>query len=472
VKVLSKEFPTLAFHASISKPFGKGALIQLLRQFASLHPDKKQISVGFIGYPNVGKSSVINTLRSKKVCNVAPIPGETKVWKYITLMKRIFLIDCPGVVYYNNNDSETNIVLKGVVRVENLHDPQEHIPGVLERVKAEYLKRLYGIDDWEDHVDFLTKLARKGGRLFKGGEADLNTVARMVLHDWLRGKIPYFNCPPFEDGDKPPQVAVDGEQQPHVEQIFSNISVVADFDDDDVRRPEGAADEDEAAAAAISPADEPVDWDDVYKSIVAEEGKVTRKRRAGDIDSSDGEDLASLHSGATSDASDADEPRAVSDADEDADAAATAADDAPKASAEDSSSDEDDVADVSGEDDEDEEEAAPPLKQQLNPRHVDRQKKSMRGVAASVTTAGQKRRRQQQALPTVATAADEDDDAPQKKRKKGEKIVRREGKIHQKEPRLKTNTKKAQNYYTSANVKNRNRDRRRPRKQIKHQTLM
>lgn len=44
-----------------------------------LHADKKQISVGFIGYPNVGKSSVINTLRSKKVCNVAPIAGETKV---------------------------------------------------------------------------------------------------------------------------------------------------------------------------------------------------------------------------------------------------------------------------------------------------------------------------------------------------------------------------------------------------------
>ena len=34
-----------------------------------------------------------------QVCNVAPVPGETKVWQYITLMKRIFLIDCPGVVY-------------------------------------------------------------------------------------------------------------------------------------------------------------------------------------------------------------------------------------------------------------------------------------------------------------------------------------------------------------------------------------
>lgn len=79
VRILSQEYPTLAFHASVNNSFGKGALIQLLRQFSKLHSDKKQISVGFIGYPNTGKSSIINTLRKKKVCDVAPIPGETKV---------------------------------------------------------------------------------------------------------------------------------------------------------------------------------------------------------------------------------------------------------------------------------------------------------------------------------------------------------------------------------------------------------
>ena len=51
---------------------------------------------------------------------MAPVPGETKVWQYITLMKRIFLIDCPGVVYNKTDDSQTDAVLKGVVRVENL----------------------------------------------------------------------------------------------------------------------------------------------------------------------------------------------------------------------------------------------------------------------------------------------------------------------------------------------------------------
>ncbi|XP_070260851.1 nucleolar GTP-binding protein 2 [Myotis yumanensis] len=206
VAVLSQDYPTLAFHASLTNPFGKGAFIQLLRQFGKLHTDKKQISVGFIGYPNVGKSSVINTLRSKKVCNVAPIAGETKVWQYITLMRRIFLIDCPGVVY-PSEDSETDIVLKGVVQVEKIKAPEDHIGAVLERAKPEYISKTYKIDSWENAEDFLEKLAFRTGKLLKGGEPDLQTVGKMVLNDWQRGRIPFFVKPPNADPPEEPPTA-------------------------------------------------------------------------------------------------------------------------------------------------------------------------------------------------------------------------------------------------------------------------
>uniref|UniRef100_A0A8C4ECM9 Nucleolar GTP-binding protein 2 n=1 Tax=Dicentrarchus labrax TaxID=13489 RepID=A0A8C4ECM9_DICLA len=201
VAVLSQEYPTLAFHASLTNSFGKGSLIQLLRQFGKLHTDKKQISVGFIGYPNVGKSSVINTLRSKKVCNVAPLAGETKVWQYITLMRRIFLIDCPGVVY-PSEDSESDIVLKGVVQVEKIRNPEEHIGAVLERAKPEYIQKTYRIPTWNSAEDFLEKLAFRTGKLLKGGEPDLSTVSKMVLNDWQRGRIPFFVKPPGPEGDQ------------------------------------------------------------------------------------------------------------------------------------------------------------------------------------------------------------------------------------------------------------------------------
>ncbi|XP_076008838.1 nucleolar GTP-binding protein 2 [Genypterus blacodes] len=269
VAILSQEYPTLAFHASLTNSFGKGSLIQLLRQFGKLHTDKKQISVGFIGYPNVGKSSIINTLRSKKVCNVAPLAGETKVWQYITLMRRIFLIDCPGVVY-PSEDSESDIVLKGVVQVEKIKNPDEHIGAVLERAKPEYIQKTYRIPTWTSAEDFLEKLALRTGKLHKGGEPDLTTVSKMVLNDWQRGRIPFFVKPPGPDGDQEAHLPVEGpaevvenvleeqpgdnqagslaeqeeQQQKHKEQVqkilanvrqnFGKISVAPEFNEEDL----------------------------------------------------------------------------------------------------------------------------------------------------------------------------------------------------------------------------------------------
>jgi nuclear GTP-binding protein len=200
VRYLAKDYPTLAFHASITNSFGKGSLIALLRQFSSLHSERKQVSVGFIGYPNTGKSSIINTLRKKKVCTVAPIPGETKVWQYITLMKRIYLIDCPGVVPPSNTDTPQDILLRGVVRVENVENPEQYIPAVLAKTKPQHIERTYQLKGYKNHIEFLELLARKGGRLLHGGEPDVDGVAKMVLNDFLRGKIPWFTPPPILEG--------------------------------------------------------------------------------------------------------------------------------------------------------------------------------------------------------------------------------------------------------------------------------
>ena len=135
------------------------------------------------------------------MCNVAPIPGETKVWQYVTLMKRIYLIDCPGVVPPSQNDTEQDILLRGVVRVENVEHPEQYIPGVLARTKPQHIERTYEIKGYKDAVDFLSILARKGGRLLKGGEPDLDGVAKMVINDFLRGKIPWFTPPPYTEGE-------------------------------------------------------------------------------------------------------------------------------------------------------------------------------------------------------------------------------------------------------------------------------
>jgi nuclear GTP-binding protein len=97
-------------------------------------------------------------------------------------MRRIYLIDCPGIVPPSAKDTDAQKVLKGVVRVEHLSSPSEHIAPLLERVRPEYLQRTYNISSWTDSVDFLAQLARKRGKLGKGGEAELDTVAKMVLN--------------------------------------------------------------------------------------------------------------------------------------------------------------------------------------------------------------------------------------------------------------------------------------------------
>lgn len=114
------------------------------------------------------------------------------------------MIDCPGIVPTSAKDTQTSTVLKGVVRVEALATPSEHIPSLMERVKPIYLSRTYGVPlpdpedsskGWEAET-FLDKLARMKGRLLKGGEPDLNSVAKIMLSDWVRGRIPFFVSPP------------------------------------------------------------------------------------------------------------------------------------------------------------------------------------------------------------------------------------------------------------------------------------
>lgn len=386
VKHLSLSAPTIAFHASINNSFGKGSLIQLLRQFSVLHSDKKQISVGFIGYPNVGKSSIINTLKKKKVCTVAPIPGETKVWQYITLMKRIYLIDCPGVVPLSAKDSESDTVLKGVVRVENLQTPAEHVPQMLERVRQEYIERTYGLEPreggWhgeEGAAVLLSTIAKKAGKLLKGGEPDQEAAAKMVLNDWIRGKIPFFVPPPAKQSENPV-----------------------------------------AAEEPVTEASE--DAREVLEAQERELGKLLGEKRVKGVDQPI-KKIVTMTKYMADDArreDESDEEMAEESEDAEVD------EDDDEDDEEDAEEDDEEVDEDDDEDEDESEEAGELAWEDMFPED---------GKAA-----GSKRK-------AAAEPASEDEDAPKAK----------------KEARMTTNKKKATNFYTHANVKNRNRERKTPK---------
>lgn len=58
---------------------------------------------------------------------------------------------------------------------------------------------LFQIHEWATPEELIEKVARRSGKLLKGGEPDINTVSKMILNDWQRGKIPYFVPPPGHD---------------------------------------------------------------------------------------------------------------------------------------------------------------------------------------------------------------------------------------------------------------------------------
>ncbi|SPO22739.1 related to NOG2 - GTPase involved in ribosomal large subunit-nucleus export [Ustilago trichophora] len=392
VKILSKEYPTIAFHASINNSFGKGSLIQLLRQFSVLHSDKKQISVGFVGYPNTGKSSIINTLKKKKVCNVAPIPGETKVWQYISLMRRIYLIDCPGIVPVSAHDSETGTVLKGVVRVENLETPAEHIPALLSRVKPEYIRRTYNLEKWTNSEDFLGQIAKRMGKLLKGGEADCETVAKMVLNDWIRGKIPFFVAPASPEDAKSSK----GKAKASAEEVDTAEAAKADE----------ATSEIDAATDKLLKKKKVKGVEQPLKQI-AVATKFTRE----DIEAGRPEDYIMER--------DEDEPVPELAVDEDA------------------TFDSDDELDEDDEEDEEDGDALEDLKwDDVFQGESDEEDAEEEAVNVTAKSSPGKR---------AAATADEDEESADPRRKS------------KKEARMTTSKRKAENYYTHANVKNKSR---------------
>jgi len=169
-------------------------------------------------------------------------------------------------------------VLKGVLRVENLEDPSLYIPEVFRRTRKEYLENTYGIKDYEDVNDFLEKFAKKSGRLLKKAEPDIITVSKMILNDWVRGRIPYFVPPPEEpifftsDGKEGDSKNKNSEKVVAPQQKLSSIRVRDEFketekshvEDDDIVS--SNSEEEDEGNERDGEEEGDVEWEDVVES--------------------------------------------------------------------------------------------------------------------------------------------------------------------------------------------------------------
>ena len=71
--------------------------------------------MGLIGYPNVGKSSVINSLKRSKTCEVSSTPGSTKNLQEVKLDSQVKLLDCPGVIF-ERELTRNQLILQNTLR--------------------------------------------------------------------------------------------------------------------------------------------------------------------------------------------------------------------------------------------------------------------------------------------------------------------------------------------------------------------
>ncbi|XP_040473139.1 guanine nucleotide-binding protein-like 3-like protein [Falco naumanni] len=223
LKYLRAEFPTVAFKActqqqsrnlkqsrlpAVTAPedvlagsacVGADSLLRVLANYSRSGEVKTTITVGVVGYPNVGKSSLINSLKRSRACGVGAAPGVTKCLQAVQLDRHIQLLDCPGVVM-ETGTSPTVAPLRAALAPQRLRDPLSPAAAILRRCPPEQLSELYGVPPCADPRQFLSHLARRQGRLRPGGLPDPHAAAVALLRDWTSGKISYYTHPPKIQG--------------------------------------------------------------------------------------------------------------------------------------------------------------------------------------------------------------------------------------------------------------------------------
>ncbi len=182
---LSKEYPTILFSAH--RKIGEREISKLLK---NLSREKRIIKIGVLGYPNVGKSSLINSLKRRKVAIVSPKPGMTRGKQLIKLYPNVFLIDTPGIITLEKDE---DLALKGSYLPEKLEDPVDASIKLLEKVINNNLKALeetYKIKiDEKDPFKVLINIAEKLNYILSGGQPDLDRTAKKILWDWIKGNL-------------------------------------------------------------------------------------------------------------------------------------------------------------------------------------------------------------------------------------------------------------------------------------------
>jgi len=155
------------------------------------------VTLGFIGHPNVGKSTLINTLKGKKVCSTSRTPGHTKYKQTVFLNDTVMLCDCPGLVFPACDVPKVLQVVCGIFPLAQLREPYSAIQYIAERIPLETvykLEKLHTDQPWTAW-EICESYAEKRGYHTQKGRPDTHRSGLEILRDLLDGRVVLYFTP-------------------------------------------------------------------------------------------------------------------------------------------------------------------------------------------------------------------------------------------------------------------------------------
>lgn len=191
-----------------SRLLHKDELLEMFK-FAHSGPTCKdgQLTVGLVGYPNVGKSSTINTIFQNKKVSVSATPGHTKHFQTLFVEPTLCLCDCPGLVMPSFVSTKAEMICSGILPIDQMRDHVPAISLVCQTIPRTVLEGTYGFNIIRPREDedpdrppsseeLLTAYGCMRGFMTAHGQPDQSRSARYVLKDYVSGKLLYCHSPP------------------------------------------------------------------------------------------------------------------------------------------------------------------------------------------------------------------------------------------------------------------------------------
>lgn len=184
---------------------------ELLDMFKAVHSGPRckdgQLTVGLVGYPNVGKSSTINTIFRNKKVSVSATPGHTKHFQTLYVEPGLCLCDCPGLVMPSFVSTKAEMICSGILPIDQMRDHVPAVSHVCQLIPRQVLEGTYGINiirprEDEDpdrpptHEELLMAYGYMRGFMTSHGQPDQSRSARYILKDYVSGKLLYCHPPP------------------------------------------------------------------------------------------------------------------------------------------------------------------------------------------------------------------------------------------------------------------------------------